>query len=112
MPSASTEQRLVQKRQEYSTYAKKVFFAVALHGVLSGSGFLAASLAYQYHQVQVVWIACVFLSCLVSGARFYYQSAVPHYEPPGLAKGFVNMAIAWAFVLPTYCHAAGYLTFR
>lgn len=113
LPSAkSAEQRLVAKRQDYAAYAKKVLFAVGLHCVLSGSGFLAASLAYQYHEVQVVWIACVFLSCLSSGARFYYQSAVPEYEPPGLYKGFMNMALAWAFVVPTYCYAAGYVKFR
>ena len=35
-----------------------------------------------------------------TGARFYYQSAVPHYEPPGLAKGFVILVMTRAPKMP------------
>ncbi|CAK9039737.1 Glycerophosphocholine acyltransferase 1 [Durusdinium trenchii] len=107
LPSLTTEQRLNAKRQKYSSYAKGVLMATSLHAVLSSSGFLAAALAFQYHEVQIVWILCVFMGCLISGARFYYQSAHPQYVAPGQLQGFINMSIAWAFVLPTYCPSAG-----
>lgn len=109
LPASTAQSRLTAKRQEYSKYAFNVMKATILHAVLSGSGFLAAAMAYQYHEVQVVWIFCVLLGCLASGARFYYQSATPDYVPPGVYRGFRNMGLAWAMVLPTYLHCAGYV---
>eukprot|EP00931_Biecheleriopsis_adriatica_P092156 TRINITY_DN65985_c0_g1_i1.p1 TRINITY_DN65985_c0_g1~~TRINITY_DN65985_c0_g1_i1.p1 ORF type:complete len:387 (+),score=40.02 TRINITY_DN65985_c0_g1_i1:37-1161(+) len=108
-PASTSEQRLVGKRQGFRSYAPKVILMVVFHAVMSGQGFAAAALSYQHHAVQVVWICCVLGGCLISGARFYYQSANPDYVAPGLSKGFANIALAWCLVLPTYLHCEGKL---
>jgi len=111
-PASTTKTRLAGKRQEYRSYAFNVVKATLLHFVLSTSGTLAAALAYQYHEVQIAWILCVLAGCISSGARFYYQSAHPESVPPGVLRGFRNMGLAWAIVLPTFLHSAGYISFR
>ena len=38
-----------------------------------------------------------------------FQHLKQDYVPPGIYRGFRNMALAWAMVLPTYLHCAGYV---
>jgi len=104
-PGASTAERLMGKREDYASFAKKVVAAVAFHALMSLNGFAAAALAYQHHLVQVVWLLAVIAGCVASAYHFYMVSA--EEEPsglPGLKTGFVRMGVAWAIVLPTYIY--------
>ncbi|CAJ1430282.1 unnamed protein product, partial [Effrenium voratum] len=71
-PAATKTLRLQGKRKNYLSFAPTVMAATLAHALLSASGLLAAALAFQHHSVQVAWIACVVLGCLVSGFRFYH----------------------------------------
>ncbi|CAJ1371218.1 unnamed protein product, partial [Effrenium voratum] len=104
-PAATKTLRLQGKRKNYLSFAPTVMAATLAHALLSASGLLAAALAFQHHSVQVAWIACVVLGCLVSGFRFYHLCANPELEPAGFYKGFLHMILAWAVVLPTYFYA-------
>ncbi|CAJ1328299.1 unnamed protein product, partial [Effrenium voratum] len=85
-PAATKTLRLQGKRKNYLSFAPTVMAATLAHALLSASGLLAAALAFQHHSVQVAWIACVVLGCLVSGFRFYHLCANPELEPAGFYK--------------------------
>ncbi|CAE8734296.1 unnamed protein product [Polarella glacialis] len=108
-PGAAPAARLAGKRQGFRTFVPKVIACVGFHALLSLSSFAASALAYKYHAVQVAWILCVLVGCMIAGARFYYQSAHPDYVPPGQLWGLARIAVAWAVLLPTYLVTEGYL---
>lgn len=102
------EKRLSGKRGKYFGYAVKVTMMLCVHAVLSGTGMLAAAMTYQYQALAQVWITLVLVAGVEGGARFYYASAHPEYEMPGLPWGFARMGLAWAVLLPAYAYCANF----
>lgn len=98
------EERLKLKRANYSKVAKENMMALSAHAVLSFSGFLAAGMAYNYHSVQVTWMASVLLTCLEAGYQFYVKSHDPSAPGNTITKGFLKMGLAWVAMLAVYTY--------